>query len=403
MPKAPSERKKKSFQDVFAPAPTHDHCKQVLLSKRVRDACFTAWEVSREPHFPEDKGAYYMACQKEQCPTTGKEHWQGVVCFNTVQPIGKIRGMLGQPTAYVGQRMGQLSDCIAYCTKDDTRVPDAEPIIKGKPRCLKQERGERSDLNRAREIIQQKRTWTEVINDRSLCDVMARHVKWCHEVFENRPAQPVDEATSLDAFAGWQHKVLHALGCDAAAVTPSEKVLWFHTSDSIKMLHLQCAGVARTLCFWVIVHICPIPGCAISSQPPREFLPVQPRRLQLPRTLRGRGRGAPVPIATPHPLLGRRALARVQHSRRSNDGRAADGQVRGAAAAPTVPCARRRVCGPPAASKARSDRGGDVPRQCGVTQFLKCCRVTLSCVVPHTAPYTVEQPHDSAISDRGWG
>ena len=78
--------------------------------------------------------------------------------------------MLGQPTAYVGQRAGELSDCIAYCTKLETRKPGTEPVILGKPRCLKQVKGERSDLNRAREIIQGHRTWTAVINDRTLCE-----------------------------------------------------------------------------------------------------------------------------------------------------------------------------------------------------------------------------------------
>ena len=58
--------------------------------------------------------------------------------------------MLGQPTAYVGQRAGELSDCIAYCTKLETRKPGTEPVILGKPRCLKQVKGERSDLNRVR-------------------------------------------------------------------------------------------------------------------------------------------------------------------------------------------------------------------------------------------------------------
>ena len=92
--------------------PEHDHCKQVLASKRIRDCCFTGWDTSREPYFPEDKGCYYMAANLEICPTTGRDHWQGIACFNTVQPAGKVRGMLGQPTAHVGQRVGELSDCI---------------------------------------------------------------------------------------------------------------------------------------------------------------------------------------------------------------------------------------------------------------------------------------------------
>ena len=244
MPKATKEAKPKprvkTFEDVFVPKPEHDHCRQVLASKRIRDCCFTGWDTSREPYFPEDKGCYFLAANLELCPTTGREHWQGIACFNTVQPAGKVRGMLGQPTAHVGQRTGELSDCIAYCTKLESRKPGTEPVVKGQPRCLKQQvKGERSDLNRAREIIQGHRTWTDVINDRTLCDVLARHPRWAHDAFENRPAKPVDEATSLDAFAPWQHDILKRVGCDADEVKPGDKVLWFYTEGAKTMLHMH--------------------------------------------------------------------------------------------------------------------------------------------------------------------
>ena len=241
MPKSEPRQRTKTFADVIAPKPEHEHCKQVLLSKRVRDVCFTGWDTDRQPYFPEDKGCYFLAANLELCPMTGKEHWQGVACFNSVQPVGKVRGMLGQPTAHVGQRTGQLSECIAYCTKVDSRKPGSEPVIKGQPRCTTQSKGERSDLNRARELISEKFTWTEVINDCSLSDVLARHPRWAHDVFENRPAKPVDEATTLYAFAAWQHEVLRRMGCgmNRAVVTPGDKVLWFHTEDTVKMLHLH--------------------------------------------------------------------------------------------------------------------------------------------------------------------
>jgi hypothetical protein len=245
MPKAAKVKAKerkpkaKTFEDVFVTKPDHGHCKQILASKRIRDCCFTGWDTSREPYFPEDKGCHYLAANLEICPTTGREHWQGVACFNTVQPAGKVRGMLGQPTAHVGQRTGELSDCIAYCTKLESRKPGTEPIIKGQPRCLKQAPGERSDLNRAREIIQAHRTWTEVINDRTLCDVLARHPRWAHDVFENRLAKPVDESTSLEAFAEWQLEVLRRIGCNGKGAEPGNTALWFHTEDSVKMLHLH--------------------------------------------------------------------------------------------------------------------------------------------------------------------
>ena len=86
MPKASKEPKHsmksaKTFEDVFTEKPEHNYCSRVLLSKRVRDVCFTGWHTDREPYFPEDKGCYYMAANLEVCPSTGRKHWQGIACF----------------------------------------------------------------------------------------------------------------------------------------------------------------------------------------------------------------------------------------------------------------------------------------------------------------------------------
>jgi hypothetical protein len=101
MPKASKEPKPrpKTFEDVFVAKPAHDHCKQVLASKRIRDCCFTGWDTSREPYFPEDKGCYYLAANLELCPTTGREHWQGIACFNTVQPATDTMRSIQSPFA----------------------------------------------------------------------------------------------------------------------------------------------------------------------------------------------------------------------------------------------------------------------------------------------------------------
>ena len=132
-----------------------------------------------------------------------------------------MRKAFAATTGSTGRRM-----LIAYCTKSESRKPGTESIIKGTPRCTKETKGERSDLNRARELIAIKRTWTEVINDASLSDVLVRHPRWAHDVFENRTAKPVDEAKSLEAFAPWQHQVLAQIGGESGhAVTPGDKVL----------------------------------------------------------------------------------------------------------------------------------------------------------------------------------
>ena len=62
-----------------------------------------------------------MAANLEICLTTGREHWQGIACFNTVQPAGEVRGMLALANPTLKQHTGELSDCIAYCTKLESR------------------------------------------------------------------------------------------------------------------------------------------------------------------------------------------------------------------------------------------------------------------------------------------
>ena len=97
MPKAAKEPKPraKTFEDIFVAKPEHDLCKQILASEHIQDCCFTGWDTSREPYFPEDKGSSYMAANLEICPTAGREHWQGIACFNTVQPAGRVERCWG--------------------------------------------------------------------------------------------------------------------------------------------------------------------------------------------------------------------------------------------------------------------------------------------------------------------
>ena len=87
-----------------------------------------------------------------------------------------------------------------------------------------------------------------MINDASLSDVLARHPRWAHDVFENRTAKPVDEAKSLEAFAPWQHQVLAQIGGESGhAVTPGDKVL----SWKLPLLSCDRAGGTGGVCGFV--------------------------------------------------------------------------------------------------------------------------------------------------------
>lgn len=88
----------------------------------------------------------YMVCQKEVCPTTGKEHVQGYVEFQKMMTYNQVKSVLGDPEVHLEKRAGSQQQAIAYCTKDKTRKSGQVPFILGKNPAKK---GERTDLSKA--------------------------------------------------------------------------------------------------------------------------------------------------------------------------------------------------------------------------------------------------------------
>lgn len=65
------------------------------------------------------RGAVY---QQEQCPDTGRKHYQGYVEFDSPTRLSRAREILGDPSAHLESRRGTRAEAIAYCEKTDTRV-----------------------------------------------------------------------------------------------------------------------------------------------------------------------------------------------------------------------------------------------------------------------------------------
>lgn len=98
---------------------------------------------------PSNEHVRHLVFQLEQCPRTGRQHWQGFlwtkngVLGSTLQNTIKDR-------CYIAPARGNIKQCIDYCSKLETRI--AGPFIKGeKPDDEKQ--GERSDLKKAADDI----------------------------------------------------------------------------------------------------------------------------------------------------------------------------------------------------------------------------------------------------------
>lgn len=90
--------------------------------------CFTSYR-DEEPVFSDEIS--YAICQREQCPTTGRLHWQGYVEFTVKKRIKSVQEAIGDNTAHCELRKGTRSQAIAYCKKLESRVPGSDPIEKG--------------------------------------------------------------------------------------------------------------------------------------------------------------------------------------------------------------------------------------------------------------------------------
>lgn len=68
----------------------------------------------------------YAVWQREQCPTTGKLHWQGYLEFKEGVSMSVVKKLLKDNTVHLEARKGTQEQAIAYCTKEESRVSDFE-------------------------------------------------------------------------------------------------------------------------------------------------------------------------------------------------------------------------------------------------------------------------------------
>lgn len=80
-----------------------------------RDYVFTCWKCP-EP----TEGEYSYLCYGiEQCPTTFRTHWQGLVLFNRTHRIPKAKRLVGGgDDSHFEPRKGSRDDARNYCRKD---------------------------------------------------------------------------------------------------------------------------------------------------------------------------------------------------------------------------------------------------------------------------------------------
>ncbi len=73
----------------------------------------------------------YCIFQREVAPVTGQVHLQGYLCFNKKMRLSSVLSLKlwgVREHAHLEPARGTQAQCIAYCSKEETRAPNAVPI-----------------------------------------------------------------------------------------------------------------------------------------------------------------------------------------------------------------------------------------------------------------------------------
>jgi len=165
----------------------------------------------------------YCVFQAEQCPETQRIHYQGYIEFNKALNFGTVKGLFGDPAIHLEARRGTREQARAYCMKPESRY--AEPEEYGQWNGPNQNQGRRTDLVEAKAKIQAHNSWSDVMNDEELVNVVARHGRWAREVFDARALNIEEPDIEL---RDWQEEVLELLEEEPV----KRRVIWIWSDES---------------------------------------------------------------------------------------------------------------------------------------------------------------------------
>lgn len=132
------------------------------MSQQVAHWMFTWYKPDAMPNWNPDK-MRYMIYQAEQCPTTGKKHFQGYVEFHRSQKLGAAKKALGDPKLHLDVRQGSRAQARDYCMKEDTRMPEGGPFEFGE--WIEGSQGKRTDLDEVSVKIKAGKSFKEIATE----------------------------------------------------------------------------------------------------------------------------------------------------------------------------------------------------------------------------------------------
>lgn len=106
---------------------------------RFRSLCFTSYKDVVE--YEQDK-VNYIIFQREVCPKTKKEHWQGYCELKKQLSMKQVKKLFNDKALHIESRKGNQQQAIDYCKKEESRKEGEEIHEYGTPA----KQGKRTDL-----------------------------------------------------------------------------------------------------------------------------------------------------------------------------------------------------------------------------------------------------------------
>lgn len=151
-----------------------------MTTEKAKCWCFTAFQDAL-PWYGHKVS--YLVYQREICPETNTEHYQGYAEFVDAVTIRVAQRKLHVPLAHMEKRKGKPSQAAAYCMKDDTRKPGCDYVEEGIRR-PDPKPGTRTDIIALRDAIQSGKRGFELIDDDTLCLTAAKYIRFTDRLVE---------------------------------------------------------------------------------------------------------------------------------------------------------------------------------------------------------------------------
>lgn len=138
--------------------------------------CFTLHDPTGPIAF-DDEYMSYLVYQLEQCPDTGRHHFQGFLQLHSRRSMGKVKKILGDNRVHLERMRGTASEAANYC-KDDTKIVLDGPWEYGS---IQKRGGNKRDFEGFARACESAKSLAELRVE--WAPLMAGCDKWCRNTF----------------------------------------------------------------------------------------------------------------------------------------------------------------------------------------------------------------------------